>query len=77
MPSLTSQLCGDSLPDVCLSRQDGAIYRSLGHLQTSEKVDTIAMIGLEEVFFNIGSAIKDVKANIKAEFDTLCKIYYS
>ena len=33
MPSLTSQLCGDSLLAV---RQDGTIYRPAGHLQTSD-----------------------------------------
>ena len=33
MLSLISQFCGDSLLAVCLSRQDGAIYRSPEHLQ--------------------------------------------
>ena len=30
-PSLTNQSCSDSLPDVCLARQVGAIYRLPEH----------------------------------------------
>ena len=38
MPSLISQLCSDSLPAVCLSRQDGTIHRPAELSQMSDRL---------------------------------------
>ena len=42
--SLTNQLCGDSLPAGCLSRQDGGIYRPLEHSQMSYRLKKEALV---------------------------------
>ena len=55
MPSLTSQPCGDSLPVVCLSRQDGAIHRPPKHSWSSYRLTKEASVKADCCTFDFGT----------------------
>ena len=55
MASLISQLCGDSLLAVFLSRQDGAIYKPPKHSWTSDRLKNEYSIKADHCTFGYGT----------------------
>ena len=79
MPCITSQLCGYSLPAVCLYRQDRAINRPCGHSQTSDRLKKEASVKADCWNFNYSthmsctSVVISIKWWWKVNIEIVCK----
>ena len=56
MPSLTSQSCGNSMPAVCLSRQDGSIYRPPRHSWMLDRLKKTSSVKADHCMFGYSTS---------------------